>query len=96
MGGIVASQQMILFYNAETLAGATALIDAGGVLKEQHEMAPGTFGAWTHLVSDGKFILFYNAETLAGATALIDAGGVLKEQHEMAPGTFGAWTHIVG
>jgi hypothetical protein len=50
MGGIVASQQMILFYNAETLAGATALIDAGGVLKEQHEMAPGTFGAWTHIV----------------------------------------------
>jgi hypothetical protein len=31
-GGIVATQRMVLFYNAETRAGATALIDAGGVL----------------------------------------------------------------
>jgi len=42
---------MILFYNAETLAGATALIDEGGVLREQHEIAAGTFGAWTHIVA---------------------------------------------
>jgi hypothetical protein len=47
----VASQQMVLFYNAETRAGATALIDEGGVLREQHEMAPGTFGVWTHIVA---------------------------------------------
>jgi hypothetical protein len=31
-GGFVAAQRMVLFCNAETRAGATALIDAGGVL----------------------------------------------------------------
>ena len=31
-GGIVAAQRVVLFYNAETRAGATALIDVGGVL----------------------------------------------------------------
>jgi hypothetical protein len=86
---------MVLFYNAETRAGATAQIDDGGVLNELHEIAPGSFGVWTHIVSDGKFILFYNAETLAGATAQIDEGGVLNELHEIAPGSFGVWTHIV-
>jgi hypothetical protein len=59
-------------------------------------MAAGTFGEWTHIVSDGKFLLFYNRQTRAGATALIDSGAVLREQHEMAAGTFGEWTHIVG
>jgi hypothetical protein len=47
----VASQQKVLFYNAETRAGATALIDDGGVLRELHEHAPGSFGAWTHIVA---------------------------------------------
>jgi hypothetical protein len=32
---------MIPFYNAETRAGATPPIDAGGVLKERHEIAVG-------------------------------------------------------
>jgi len=32
-GGIVATQRMVLCCNAETRAGATALIDAGGVLE---------------------------------------------------------------
>lgn len=31
-GGIVATQRMALFYNAGTRGGATAEIDAGGVL----------------------------------------------------------------
>ena len=31
-GGFVAAERMVLFCNAETRAGATALIDAGGVL----------------------------------------------------------------
>ena len=91
MGG----QRKILFYNAETRAGATAMIDDGGQLDELHEIEPGAFGVWTHIVSDGRFILFYNAETRAGATALIDDGGELQEQHEIEPGAFGVWTHIV-
>jgi hypothetical protein len=45
----VATQHMILFYNAETRAGATALIDEGGVLREQHEIEPGSFGVFTHI-----------------------------------------------
>jgi hypothetical protein len=32
--GIVAAQRMVLFYNAETRTGATARIDADGVLGE--------------------------------------------------------------
>jgi hypothetical protein len=47
----VAAQQMVLFYNAETRAGATAQIDDGGVLNELHEIAPGSFGVWTHIVA---------------------------------------------
>jgi hypothetical protein len=91
----VASQGKVLFYDAETRAGATALIDDGGVLRELHEHDPGSFGNWTHIVSDGKFFLFYDARTRAGATALIDDGGVLRELHEHDPGSFGNWTHIV-
>jgi hypothetical protein len=91
----MATQQMILFYDAETRAGATGQIDEGGVFNELHEIDPGSFGAWTHIVSDGKFILFYNAETRAGATGQIDEGGVFNELHEIDPGSFGAWTHIV-
>jgi len=91
----MATQRKILFYDAETRAGATALIDEGAQLQEQHEFEPGTFGQWTHIVSDGRFILFYDAATRAGATALLDDGAQLQEQHEFEPGTFGSWTHIV-
>ena len=31
-GGIVVTQRMVLFYNAETRAGTTAVIDVGVVL----------------------------------------------------------------
>ena len=47
----MASQRMILFYNSDTRAGATALIDSGGVLREQHEISAGSFGVFTHLVA---------------------------------------------
>jgi chromosomal replication initiation ATPase DnaA len=86
---------MVLFYDADTRSGAIALIDDGGQLQEQHEFDPGTFGVFTHLVSDGRFILFYNADTRSGAIALIDDGGQLQEQHEFDPGTFGVFTHLV-
>ncbi len=46
----MAAQRVVLFYNAETRAGATALIDEGAVLMEQHEMEAGSFGDWTHIV----------------------------------------------
>jgi hypothetical protein len=49
---------MILFYNAETRAGATPPIDAGGVLKERHEIAVGAFGDWTHLVAQTRLLLW--------------------------------------
>jgi len=44
-------QRMVLFYSAVTQAGAVALIDAGGVLQEQHEIAAGSFGVWTHIIA---------------------------------------------
>ena len=47
----MASLETVLFYDAETRAGATALIDDGGMLRELHEQAPGSFGAWTHIVA---------------------------------------------
>jgi hypothetical protein len=50
VGGIMATKQFILFYNAGTRAGATALIDSDAVLMEQHEMDAGSFGDWTHIV----------------------------------------------
>src|SRR5215510_2231552 len=68
---------MILFYDKETRAGATAMLDKGAMPREQHEFDPGTFGDWTHIVSDGRFLLFYSKDSLAGATALLDDGAML-------------------
>ena len=46
----MASQQMILFYNARTRGGATARIDDAGVLGDQQPLTA-DFGPWTHLVA---------------------------------------------
>ena len=51
IGGIVASQRMILFYNARTRAGATARIDDDGVLGDQQDITQVALGLWTHLVA---------------------------------------------
>ena len=50
MGEIVASQQMIRFYNARTRGGATARIDDAGVLGGQQPLTADV-GPWTHLVA---------------------------------------------
>jgi hypothetical protein len=47
----VASQRMILFYNARTRAGATARIDDDGVLGDQQDITQVALGLWTHLVA---------------------------------------------
>ena len=90
----MASQRTILFYNARERAGATARIDEGGMLRQQHQIPADDLGLWTHLASDGRFVLFYNADRRDAATALINEGGVLGEQQEV-PEAFGVWTHIV-
>src|SRR6266508_2097508 len=79
MRGIMATQRKILFYDAETRAGATALIDEGAQLQEQHEFEVGTFSQRTHIIANDRMILFYDADTRAGATALIDEGAQLQE-----------------
>jgi hypothetical protein len=45
------ASQKILFYDADTRAGATAVMDDGADLKELHEYAAGTFGQWTHIAA---------------------------------------------
>jgi hypothetical protein len=90
----MASQRTILFYDARERAGATARIDEGGVLQQQHQIPADELGLWTHLASDGRFILSYNADRRDAATARIGEGGVLGEQHEI-PHAFGRWTHLV-
>ena len=91
----MASQGMILFYNARSRAGATAQIDDGGVLRERHAIPADDLGLWTHLVSDGRFILFYNADMRTGAIARIDDGGVLGDQQDISQVAIGLWTHLV-
>jgi hypothetical protein len=90
----VASQQMILFYNARTRAGATARIDDAGVLQPLHEIPADDLELWTHLASDGRFVLFYNADSRTGATARIDDAGVLGDQQPLTA-DYGPWTHLV-
>jgi hypothetical protein len=51
IGGIVASQRMMLFYNARTRAGATARIGDGGVLRDERDISQVALGLWTHLVA---------------------------------------------
>jgi hypothetical protein len=51
IGGIVASQRMMLFYNARSRAGATAQIDDGGVLRDERDVSQVALGLWTHLVA---------------------------------------------
>ena len=89
----MASQRMMLFYNARSRAGATAQIDDGGVLRERH--AADELGLWTHLVSDGRSILFDNADMRTGATARIDDDGVLGDQQDVSQVAIGLWTHLV-
>ena len=90
----MASQQLILFYNARTRGGATARIDDAGVLHPQHQIPADDLELWTHLASDGRFILFYNADSRTGATARIDDAGVLGDQQPLTA-DFGPWTHLV-
>ena len=91
----MASQRMILFYNARSRAGATAQIDDDGVLRERHAIPADDVGLWTHLVSDGRSILFYTADMRTGATARIDDDGVLGDQQEVSQVAIGLWTHLV-
>ncbi|MBA3747962.1 MAG: hypothetical protein H0W96_10800 [Solirubrobacterales bacterium] len=91
----MSARKDILFYNADTQSGVTTEIDKTGNLITLTEFPAGSFGVWTHIVSDGSRLLFYNADTQSGVTTEIDKTGNLITLTEFPAGSFGVWTHIV-
>jgi Tfp pilus assembly protein PilP len=90
----VSSQHSILLYSNGNRAGVIAEINDAGDLITLREIAPESFGAWTHVASDGRRILFYSNSNRAGVIAEINDAGDLITLREIAPESFGAWTHI--
>ena len=81
----------ILWYNAQTGAGAVGQIDSAGNHRTIKTMnfSPG----WTHIVNTPNGILWYNTQTGAGAVGQIDDGGNHRTIKSIifSPG----WTHII-
>src|SRR5262249_429051 len=74
------SYDVFLFYNANTAAGATGIVDANGRFTEWGQM--GFSLGWTHIAAQpfGDELLFYNANTGEAVTGFIGNGGVFFQQ----------------
>jgi hypothetical protein len=82
----------LLFYNASTRTGATAIIDDTGNFASVDNISG--FGQWTLVVGifNGR-VFFYNAEARSGTIALIDQNGHYFATGD-APSDFGDWRMI--
>ena len=84
---------MLLFYNAETGDGATAVLDGAGNYTFVASI-PGFATGWTHITGTASGgVLFYNASTGLGATAVLDGAGNYTFVGSI-PGFATGWTHI--
>jgi hypothetical protein len=70
---IVSTPNGLLYYNAQTGAGALGQLDGAGTPTTLKSYPAGTFSAgWTHIVSTPNGLLYYNAQTGAGAVGRVN------------------------
>lgn len=87
-----------LFYNSLERSGVVGDITASGLTTGQ-VFKPGSFSAWTHVVSQKKFLgdtllFFYDQPSGMAAIGKVKNGQFLQTKGFPA-GTVGKWTHIV-
>jgi streptogramin lyase len=87
----------VVWYNAQTGAGAIGRMDHAGNHATLKSYGPGSFSlGWTHIVGTPTGILWYNAQTGAGAIGRIDLAGNHTTTMAYGPGAFATgWTNIV-
>jgi hypothetical protein len=92
---VAVSNNMLLFYNANTGQGATGYISDDGNFHMLQSLI-GFAKGWTHITRlDPGRVLFYNANTAASVTGVVSSEGVYSDVKNITGSIGPGWTHIV-
>ncbi len=86
----------MFFFNSDSGAGFTALVDKDGSLDRLADLTSDAEDRWTHVGSDGRNLVFYSRFSQSGTATVLDGHGMPHPWPIRPIAAFGDWTGIAG